>query len=555
MKEEKLLLAKHNCGWATSTGSPSNETNLKINKEISEFFGKIPKDNEKIPVVFTIYKDDFIKSWCFIISKLQNLAETSTGKYMAYSQNLFENGLSNINNFFKDSSEKQIHALLGKPKGHSICLNFGADNFPIRYYLVQNYSVLYFKEKNGEVSVRLSTNARNSCSDNINNVEDSDIEMRQLIYYGAPGTGKSYKIDQDTNDNNSIRTTFHPDSDYASFVGAYKPTMEPVPMSYVSDGMAKYAKDSAYHPGTERKIVYKYVPQAFLKAYVAAWSNLDKPFYLIIEEINRGNCAQIFGDLFQLLDRNNHGSSSYAIAADEDIAQFLADDKKGFANLSEAQRQAISDFILVKDDGRTVAIGPDILNGSKLLLPPNLRIWATMNTSDQSLFPIDSAFKRRWDWEYIPIEYDKKEWILDVNGVKYSWGSFLETINPVIYKLTESSDKQMGFFFAKADKKSDDSLPENDTISTKLFINKVLFYLWTDVLKDYAPEDDLFRWTDEDNVKQQLQFTDFFKKNGKELLQGFMDGLANLKGSKLKRFDASTSPDVEDAEVADEVTK
>lgn len=219
----------------------------------------------------------------------------------------------------------------------------------------------------------------------------------QRIYYGAPGTGKSYTIDNLTDETNSVRTTFHPDSDYASFVGAYKPTMEPVPMSYVSDGVAKYAKDSSSHPGTERKIVYKYVPQAFLKAYVAAWSNLDEPFYLVIEEINRGNCAQIFGDLFQLLDRNNHGSSSYAIAADEDIAQFLCDDKKGFAGLSDEQREVISNFRLIKDNGKEVAIGPSILNGTKLLLPPNLHIWATMNTSDQSLFPIDSAFKRRWD--------------------------------------------------------------------------------------------------------------------------------------------------------------
>ena len=347
----------------------------------------------------------------------------------------------------------------------------------------------------------------------------------QRIYYGAPGTGKSYTIDNLTDETNSVRTTFHPDSDYASFVGAYKPTMEPVPMSYVSDGVAKYAKDTSSHPGTERKIVYKYVPQAFLKAYVAAWSNLDEPFYLVIEEINRGNCAQIFGDLFQLLDRNNHGSSSYAIAADEDIAQFLRDDKKGFAGLTEQQRETISNFLLIKDNGKEVAIGPSILNGTKLLLPPNLHILATMNTSDQSLFPIDSAFKRRWDWKYVPIEYNKMNWMLEVGGKRYSWGAFLEKINPEIYTLTESADKQMGYFFAKPDKKSNPDLEDNDIISEEVFLNKVLFYLWTDVLKDYDLTKKPFVYENEDKKNKAFRFTDFFLLSNNPNLNKFIAGL------------------------------
>lgn len=356
----------------------------------------------------------------------------------------------------------------------------------------------------------------------------AEIDMSQplqRIYYGAPGTGKSHTIDNLTDETNSVRTTFHPDSDYASFVGAYKPTMEPVPMSYVSDGVAKYAKDSSSHPGTERKIVYKYVPQAFLKAYVAAWSNLDVPFYLVIEEINRGNCAQIFGDLFQLLDRNNHGSSSYAIAADEDIAQFLSDDKKGFAGLSDEQREAIRNFKLIKDNGKEVAIGPSILNGTKLLLPPNLRIWATMNTSDQSLFPIDSAFKRRWDWKYVPIEYNKMNWMLEVGGKRYSWGAFLKKINPEIYTLTESADKQMGYFFAKPDKKSNPDLEDNDIISEEVFLNKVLFYLWTDVLKDYDLTKEPFVYEGEDKKKKAFRFTDFFPLPNNPNLNKFVAGL------------------------------
>lgn len=352
-------------------------------------------------------------------------------------------------------------------------------------------------------------------------------EPLQIIYYGAPGTGKSFTIDDKTDDENSVRTTFHPDSDYASFVGAYKPTMEYDDIHYVnSDGVVRYTnpdknREGRVHPGTEKKIVYKYVPQAFLKAYVAAWSNLDTPYFLIIEEINRGNCAQIFGDLFQLLDRNNAGSSSYAIHADEDISQFLSSDNKGFAALSDEQKDAIRAFELHKDNGKTQAVGQNILDGKLLLLPPNLYIWATMNTSDQSLFPIDSAFKRRWNWKYMPIEYnplDKKtqqpiDWKFQIGDNLYSWGQFLGKINPEIYTLTESSDKQMGYFFAKADNAT-------GIISEDVFLNKVLFYLWTDVFKDFDVSSELFK---NKKANRSFRFTDFFEDS--EALGNF---IANL---------------------------
>lgn len=343
----------------------------------------------------------------------------------------------------------------------------------------------------------------------------------QQIFYGAPGTGKSFTIDDIVNDENSVRTTFHPDSDYASFVGAYKPTMEDVPMSAIIGKEVHEVVPQGNHTGKEKKIVYKYVPQAFLKVYVAAWSNLDKPYFLIIEEINRGNCAQIFGDLFQLLDRNNAGSSSYAIHADEDISQFLSGDNKGFASLSDDQKDAIRSFSLEKDNGKTQAVGQDILDGKLLLLPPNLYIWATMNTSDQSLFPIDSAFKRRWNWKYMPIEYtpnDKKtrkpiEWKVEIAGNLYSWGAFLAKINPEIYTLTESSDKQMGYFFAKAD-------PKTGIISEDVFLNKVLFYLWTDVFKDYDVSSEYFQ---NKNKHRSFRFTDFFDKEQPSALADFID--------------------------------
>lgn len=306
--------------------------------------------------------------------------------------------------------------------------------------------------------------------------------------------------------------------------------MEAVPMSYVSEGKAKFAQPMGEHSGKEQKIVYKYVPQAFLKAYVAAWKNYltGKPYFLVIEEINRGNCAQIFGDLFQLLDRNCAKCSSYPISADEDIRQYLGGFFAETASaehpdyLTDEERDAIRSFILEKDNGKRVTLGEQILSGAKLLLPPNLHVWATMNTSDQSLFPIDSAFKRRWDWEYMPITTEPRDkrtgqlikWMFRVGENLYSWGAFLDKINPEIYSLTESSDKQMGYFFANAD-------PKTGIISENVFINKVLFYLWTDVFKDYAIDSKVFQ---SEELKRQFRFTDFF--DNKAYVEKFLQNLS-----------------------------
>jgi len=297
----------------------------------------------------------------------------------------------------------------------------------------------------------------------------------QTIYYGAPGTGKSFEVNRIVGNDlgNYVRTTFHPDTDYATFVGAYKPTMKKVP---------RFNPNSGAQMGEEEKITYSFVAQAFLKAYVEAWRLMSKnpenpkPFYLVIEEINRGNCAQIFGDLFQLLDRNRNGFSSYGIVPDSDIQNFLTGDKKGLSKIDN-----IPDAI--DDMGAVIATGKEIQQGAIMVLPSNLYILATMNTSDQSLFPIDSAFKRRWDWKYVPIAQGIKadgkpmEWTINANGRKYDWWQFLEKINPKIQAQTQSEDKKLGFFFIKA---------HDGVISAETFVSKVAFYLWNDVFKDYG---------------------------------------------------------------------
>ena len=258
--------------------------------------------------------------------------------------------------------------------------------------------------------------------------------IAQIIYYGCPGTGKSRTVKEKTEGlddemiisyddpelpTNVYRTTFHPDYDYATFVGCYKPVKD----------------DSG--------LDYRFIPQVFTKAYATACLHPEDPVYLIIEEINRGNCAQIFGDLFQLLDRKE-GKSEYPIVPDSELSKYL------------------------KTKG--------VVEYTKLCLPANLHIYATMNTSDQSLFPMDSAFKRRWAMEYVPIDYEKKkakEFTITLKNDKvYKWVDFLKAVNEKISFATDSEDKQMGEFFIKSSVKSDE------------FKNKVMFYLWSEICKD-----------------------------------------------------------------------
>lgn len=329
-------------------------------------------------------------------------------------------------------------------------------------------------------------------------VEDSpSIEYPfQQIFYGAPGTGKSHTINEETKDEDVIRTTFHPDTDYSTFVGAYKPTTKEVELRDLSGHKVVENGEIV----KEDRIVYEFVAQSFLQAYISAWkkyadANEDGPQkqYLVIEEINRGNCAQIFGDLFQLLDRNDYGFSDYPIKADADMKRQL---QKAFAGLVIAQKDKINAIYEGKD------IVSQVLNGDILLLPNNLYIWATMNTSDQSLFPIDSAFKRRWDWTYMPISNAEKNWIIEVDGSKYDWWQFLEKINEKIGSITNSEDKKLGYFFCKA---------QDGVISAKTFVGKVIFYLWNDVFKDYEFGDAIFN--DEDGSK--LSFDKFYTSEGK----------------------------------------
>ena len=417
----------------------------------------------------------------------------------------------------------------------------------------------------------------------------------QKIYYGAPGTGKSHKISEDkdvkvaTAEDLVFRTTFHPDTDYASFVGCYKPKTHKKSMidgnginetqllscffdsnssKYKGENKARYLYEALVHTKdikdlgldaqaiadklktkgfsscaytteatcmfniykwlkedgyiVENKLSYEFTPQCFVKAYIEAWKHQQSgdPVFLIIEEINRGNCAQIFGDLFQLLDRDNNGFSRYEISPDSDLQEYISGIGLDIANITDT-------------DGNDISA--KIASGELMKLPNNLYIWATMNTSDQSLFPIDSAFKRRWEWKYIKItKPEDKNWELE-DGTK--WWDFLQMINAIIASMTSSADKQLGYFFCKPDK-------DNNTISYERFVNKVVFYLWNDVFKDYAmDEGKLFKFIPRDKdgkdmEERDLTYPDFYDDiNGKEqnyVVKQFIDHVMNWKKDEKK---------------------
>ena len=358
------------------------------------------------------------------------------------------------------------------------------------------------------------------------------IDPLQRIYYGAPGTGKSNEIKLLTGNgtfskNYTLRTTFHPDSDYSSFVGAYKP---------IWNG---------------EKIIYVFRPQSFLRAYIEAWKHPEHNVALVIEEINRGNCAQIFGDIFQLLDRERTGLSKYPIEADIDMQNYL---KGEFVNIesiyTEDQIQAINKYYANHYD----TAFDDIKNGIILTLPKNLSLLATMNTSDQSLFPMDSAFKRRWEWQYMPIKNAHKNWKiqLDNSHELIDWWEFLNRINMVISDLTTSEDKQLGYFFCQSDeyqiKPNEDENAQPDLITAKHFVGKVIFYLWNDVFKDYAFDAPCCKGKDD----KEVLFAKFYNEDGKSVnidtLTNFFESLKTDDEDSLVKTKKSNADETDKKE-------
>ncbi len=669
-----------------------------------------------------------------------NLFKIKRGKFRYYKVTVKKNYIENISDcdnqesllklakFFKEvyDSEDELTSIPDDVLGKSLTfdeiknlpnvdkvLNFKPEYNQIVNF-VDDFNIKYKSYKN------MDSKEYFHLFDSVKTSFNQDAPLQQ-VFYGAPGTGKSFAVNEVTKQYpDTIRTTFHPDSDYSTFVGAYKPsttTVDRYGLNGIDTVALKYPDgDHAGDPIPESKIEYKFVKQAFLKAYIKAWKNYVKawknfitssglmvhslingpkeswlltslegdeikytkteifsieeyrdlvqkywakemhkakpeigthdhygatacfwykgqtpttltaeacweavftelknnsviigtpstqtyrvsledgnivvrseyttkkdkientdketgsvrsaiskiineynlktfdegwlrlkneiekakspksdPQYLVIEEINRGNCAQIFGDLFQLLDRKN-GFSSYPIEADEDIRKALLEENpedglsfgKDGLSLSQEQRDYINQHYYQGDD-----VATKIQKGQVLVLPPNLYIWATMNTSDQSLFPIDSAFKRRWDWMYVPIQYEKMfkigneekqnrsySFVIKIGGNEYSWIKFLKQVNKKIYDLTDSEDKQMGNYFV--------DLPNGlTTIDENTFKNKVMFYLWNDICKDERENNENFYKTKDGG----FSFNQLFESKGQELLIGFLDTFEDI---------------------------
>ena len=472
---------------------------------------------------------------------------TTEEQYKSFIQNCTTSPKS-VNNY---SDFKRINETIAKIKGvdsfdiyscvHSKELQDIIDSLYNNKEFMQ-----YEKTGSNQYSNALKTYMRFLCAKEIFSNEAKKVKLPsnltlQQIYYGAPGTGKSKAIKDLTFGEDVIRTTFHPDSDYASFVGTYKPITEEVDLRDCYG--KKVIDDDTKEVVKEERIAYKFIPQAFLEAYVEAWKKLgskkseksDKSYnrihpalldtpdiftknkaskkqYLIIEEINRGNCAQIFGDLFQLLDRNEYGFSDYPIIADKDMQKYL---KKEFEGWEITNKDKINQLY---GEANMVSL---IMKGERLVLPSNLYIWATTNTSDQSLFPIDSAFKRRWDWKYVPIREGRDKdtnaqlkWYINTGDKQYDWWSFISQINKLIGSLTNSEDKKLGYFFCKA---------KDGEINADLFVSKVIFYLWNDVFKDYGFDDKDFQ----DEEGKILSFDRFYED---------VNGVTNVNVANVELF-------------------
>lgn len=481
-----------NASYRALNAGDAKNTDLFLDNEHYELF----KDaGEQITVRFN--KENLQKAILFIASILpRKYDNSSVHKTIPFSSAFVLDQLAFLDAFFtiegkkvenrtqiwnarKDVEKKNgeidnrfyFNGLLEDVSYKSISGEFKTAKFTIRNYVAGGYSDLHIKKAGDGIFDVWVTNVLEPFNDGKEKgYEQLDANSKNLqqIFYGAPGTGKSHRIKDDANvkaadeKNLVFRATFHPDSDYSTFVGAYKPTMDKRAVRNVAGDIVKNTdKEEVY----EECITYSFVPQAFLQAYVAAWNNQEDNVYLIIEEINRGNCAQIFGDLFQLLDRDCDGCSEYPIMADKDLAKYL----KG------------------KDEnGQDILTNKDGIKDGKLRLPKNLFIWATMNTSDQSLFPIDSAFKRRWEWVYMPIDTEKEKWYVEINGNHYSWTEFLNTINDDILTDETAEDKHIGFYFCKATKKKEPGDINPNVIMAETFVGKVLFYLWNDVFKVYG---------------------------------------------------------------------
>ena len=396
-----------------------------------------------------------------------------------------------LENIFKDSPAKPTHSWI-----HKYYVLIFPDKFPIvhnaqmrkdtllkyniepldGYYLNDGQLVELCKKANMKLYslfddniVRLFYKKGESIweayEDDSNNIVENQpfksIIKRNIIYFGAPGTGKSYNLNNDMKKltENYERVTFHPDYSYANFVGTYKP----VPKG--------------------EDISYEYVPGSFMRSLVKALKNPSEPFLLIIEEINRANVAAVFGDVFQLLDRDANNESRYAIETSEDMRNYL-------------KSELNDDF-------------------DKIKIPSNMFIWATMNSADQGVFPMDTAFKRRWDFKYFGINHNEElvsNINVELNDQIISWNDLRKAINEELLTYRINEDKLLGPFFA-FNEYLDSEIPLDEFKET--FKNKIIMYLFEDAAR--SKRNDLFSGVSKKGNLTYSQICEAFDETGVEI--------------------------------------
>lgn len=320
---------------------------------------------------------------------------------------------------------------------------YGLYNDPNSRYVAFTYQFFYYYLKNKNILHGYEE------YDVANNFEPGLVLNslpHQRIFFGAPGTGKSYKLNQEANQyfgSNFKRVTFHPNYMYSNFVGQYKP--------YPTEG-------------NPEKITYKFVPGVLTRQIIEALSKPNENFLIIIEEINRANVAAVFGDLFQLLDRTSDGESEYSITVTKELQDYFKNEAFDNGSLSVEIENKLNDF-------------------SELYLPHNLYIWATMNSADQGVMPMDTAFKRRWEFTYLGVNEaadnnieEFNNYIFEVNGENYNWDMYRREINDRLSKLNIPEDKLLGPYFLSKNILTN----ENKSYIADVLKNKVLMYLYED---------------------------------------------------------------------------
>ncbi|RXM70701.1 AAA family ATPase [Clostridium tetani] len=274
--------------------------------------------------------------------------------------------------------------------------------------------------------------------------QNKDVLGSNVIHYGAPGTGKSYTLEKESQNFDFVeRVTFYPEYSHDDFIGCFMPCM-----SYIKKDTAEYISIDGTSSNLPGKPIpyYTFVPGPFTNALVNAFNNTDKNVLLIVEELNRANAAAVFGEVFQLLDRTNTGESKYSISVSNEYSEYLASKIFTYSK------------------------------GQKVTIPNNLTICATMNSADQGVNPLDSAFKRRWNFKYVPIDFKEaihKNYQIDYAKKKVTWEVFATTINKKLKEKDINEDKHLGQYF----------ITETEIKDSYKFASKILLYLFDDVLK------------------------------------------------------------------------